>query len=102
MVLSTCASDSLFASGDFCAQYKFVIIILIIIIIIIIRPDGATLIPWTRGKPLAWDITVADTYANSYVDSTATRGGSSRPSSFKQNGQVHRAFQDPPLHSNCN
>ena len=27
------------------------------------RPDGATLIPWTRGKPLAWDIIVADTYA---------------------------------------
>ena len=37
------------------------------------RPDRATFIPWTRGKPLAWDITVADTYANLYVDSTATR-----------------------------
>ena len=37
------------------------------------RPDEATHIPWTRGKPLAWDNTVADTYANSYVDNTATR-----------------------------
>ena len=36
------------------------------------RPDGVTLIPWTRGKPLACD-TVADRYANSYVDNTATR-----------------------------
>ena len=36
------------------------------------RPDEATLIPWTRGKPLAIDITVADTYANSYVEDTAT------------------------------
>ena len=27
------------------------------------RPDGATLIPWARGKPMAWDVTVPDTYA---------------------------------------
>lgn len=37
------------------------------------RPDGATLIPWSRGKPLAWDVTVPDTYAQSHVSSTATR-----------------------------
>ena len=36
------------------------------------RPDGATLIPWTRGKPVAWDVTVPDTYANSYISDTAT------------------------------
>ena len=36
------------------------------------RPDRATLIPWTRGKPVAWDITVPDTYANSYIADTAT------------------------------
>jgi len=22
------------------------------------RPDAATLIPWAKGKPMAWDITV--------------------------------------------
>ena len=37
------------------------------------RPDGATQIPWTRGKPLAWDITVPDTFANSYIGDTSTR-----------------------------
>ena len=42
------------------------------------RPDGATLIPWTRGKPLAWDITIANTYANSYVNDTATREAADR------------------------
>ena len=36
------------------------------------RPDGATLIPWTRRKPVAWDVSVPDTYANSYIADTAT------------------------------
>ena len=25
------------------------------------RPDGTTLLPWARGKPMAWDVTVPDT-----------------------------------------
>ena len=36
------------------------------------RPDGATLFPWTRGKPLAWDVTVPDTYAASHLQLTST------------------------------
>ena len=44
------------------------------------RPDGATLTPWTRGKPntnkrLAWDVTVADTYAQSHIAETAENAG---------------------------
>ena len=31
------------------------------------RQDGATLHAWVRGKPLAWDITVPDTHAQSHV-----------------------------------
>ena len=32
------------------------------------RPDGLTLVPWNKGKCLAWDATVADTYcANVFV-----------------------------------
>ena len=37
------------------------------------RLDGATFISWTRGKPLAWDITISDIYARSYIDNTAGR-----------------------------
>jgi len=25
------------------------------------RPDCVTLLPWAKGKPLAWDVTVPDT-----------------------------------------
>jgi len=31
------------------------------------RPDGVTLLPWAKGKPLAWDVTVPDTYADSHL-----------------------------------
>jgi len=39
------------------------------------RPNGATLIPWQRGKPLTWDITVVHTLADSFVSMTARSGG---------------------------
>ena len=39
------------------------------------RPDGATLIPWVRGKPLAWDVIVTDTYATSHIVETAECAG---------------------------
>ena len=35
------------------------------------RPDDATLIPWSRGKPLAWDVTIPDTFAKSHLHNTA-------------------------------
>ena len=39
------------------------------------RPDGSTQIPWARGKPLAWDVTVSDTYAYSHINSTSITAG---------------------------
>ena len=35
------------------------------------RPDGATQVHWSRGKPLAWDVIVPDTYAASHIQATA-------------------------------
>ena len=39
------------------------------------RPDEATLIPWKRGKPLAWEVTVPDTYVASHLAETAESAG---------------------------
>ena len=39
------------------------------------RPDGASIIPWKRGRNVTWDVTVADTFAASYVNDAATCAG---------------------------
>ena len=39
------------------------------------RPDDSTLIPWSRGKPMVWDATLPDTYAESHIGDTATQAG---------------------------
>jgi len=47
------------------------------------RPDGTTLLPWAKGKPLAWDVTVPDTYAKSHIADTVSTPGAA----------VHQAAQ---------
>jgi len=39
------------------------------------RPDGTTLLPWAKGKPLAWDVTVPDTCAESHIADTVSTPG---------------------------
>ena len=38
-------------------------------------PDGATLVPWSRGRCLLWDATCTDTLARSYIDRSAVEPG---------------------------
>ena len=35
------------------------------------RPDGLSLVPWKSGKCLIWDVTIVDTMAQSYLQSTS-------------------------------
>ena len=39
------------------------------------RPDGVTVVPWRRGKNLAWDATCADTFAVSHLPGTSVTAG---------------------------
>ncbi|XP_035711494.1 uncharacterized protein LOC118436923 [Folsomia candida] len=39
------------------------------------RPDGLTLVPWARGRPLVWDFTCVDTFAPSYLPQTCVHPG---------------------------
>ena len=40
-----------------------------------LRPDGATIIPWTQGRCLAWDVTCPDTLlVSSLAGSSGTAG----------------------------
>ena len=55
------------------------------------RPDEATLIPWTRGKPVAWDVTVPDNYANSYIADIATnRAAHNKTAKYQELAKSHQ------------
>ena len=40
------------------------------------RTDGASLIPWKRGRSVAWDVMVSNTFARSYISATSVLAGS--------------------------
>ena len=48
------------------------------------RPDGMTLIPWSRGCALVWDFTCADTLANSNISATATTAGAAAEGALRK------------------
>src|SRR5580693_2904633 len=57
-----------------------------------LRPDGASLIPWARGKCLAWDATVPDTVAASHLHATWSQAGSAANHSSTLKRQKYHAL----------
>ena len=65
------------------------------------RPDGLTLIPFSRGRPLVWDATVTDSLTTSLVGHSAARPGSAaaRAEASKQRkyATISRSYHFSPL-----
>ena len=57
-------------------------------------PDGTTILPWSRGRPLALDVTVPDKYADDHMVNMHSQrsGSSSQPCSDQQEHQVQPAI----------
>ena len=51
------------------------------------RPDGMTMVPWSKGKALLWDATCVDTYVASHINLSSVTAGAaaSEPEVKKQN-----------------
>ena len=56
------------------------------------RADGAALIPWKCGKPLAWNVTVPDTYAASHIVETAENAGVAASKAATNKIAKHNSF----------
>ena len=65
------------------------------------RPDRTTLLPWARGKPMAWNVTLPDTYAESHIGSTATKPGAAAQKSAEQDRQILQICQHTHLQLIC-
>ncbi|KAH0814448.1 hypothetical protein GEV33_008343 [Tenebrio molitor] len=56
------------------------------------RADGMTLIPWNKGQPLVWDVTVVDTLADSYVLKTSEVSGFAAEMACKRKHNKYRSI----------
>jgi len=66
-------------------------------------PDGATLIPWARGKSTAWDVTVPDAFAECYLSSTSVEqeAAAKQAADNKSDHEVSGAGDHTHLFSSC-
>ena len=57
------------------------------------RPDGMTMLPWKRGKAAAWDVTVVDTMAQSYIDHSLTTVGYAANEAEQKKAEKYRHLE---------
>jgi len=70
------------------------------------RPDGATQIPWKRGRCRAWDATCPNTYAQSYVLANSRKAGSAATEAelkkFHKNQDISTSVDNSIIQVNIN
>jgi len=57
-----------------------------------IRPDGLTVMPWSKGRALIWDVTIRNTYAVSYLPQSSRRVGSVAEHAEKEKRAHYRSL----------
>ncbi|OXA62831.1 Neuropeptide capa receptor [Folsomia candida] len=58
------------------------------------KPDGLTMVPWSRGRSLVWDFTCADTFAPSYLSATSIRPGAAAETAQSAKHRKYAFLQD--------
>ena len=58
------------------------------------RPDELTIFPWKFGKALVWDVTVADTVAQSYVAAMSQPAGAAVDAVENRKQSKYRALEN--------
>jgi len=61
------------------------------------RTDGATVIPWAKGKSMVWDVTVPDTFAESHLSSTAAEQGAAAKQSADNKTTKYQRLEKTPI-----
>lgn len=56
------------------------------------RPDGVTLVPYSRGRHIIWDATVVDTLAPSYISATSLQAGAASTLAEQKKRAVYATF----------
>lgn len=58
------------------------------------RPDGMSVVPWSRGQCLVWDYTCSDTFAASYVRQTAICPGAAAELAAKRKHEKYKKIKE--------
>ena len=59
------------------------------------KPDEATLVPWSHGKLLAWNLIVPDTYSASHIQATAISAGAAAEKASDNRGLSTMIWRQP-------